>query len=72
MDKFEILFPVLLIKKSILLIMNVCKIAGLVPNSVDPDHMLHSEASDMDSHCLLKPVCPNTVDSRCLEFQGTR
>ena len=28
-------------------------------NSVNPDRMLHSAASDQSLHCLLKPVCPN-------------
>ena len=29
-------------------------------NSVNPDQMLHSVASDLGLHCLQKPVCPNT------------
>ena len=29
-------------------------------NSADPDQMLHSAASDLRLHCLLRPVCPNT------------
>ena len=28
-------------------------------NSVDPDQMLHSAASDLGLHCLLRYVCPN-------------
>ena len=36
------------------------KIAGLVANSVDPDEMLHSAASHLGLHCLLRPVSPNT------------
>ena len=28
-------------------------------NSVDPDQMLHSAASDLGLHCLQRPVCPN-------------
>ena len=28
-------------------------------NSVDPDQMPHSAASDLDLQCLLQPVCPN-------------
>ena len=28
-------------------------------NSVDPDQMPHTLASDLGLHCLLKPVCPN-------------
>ena len=28
-------------------------------NSVDPDQMLHSVASDLGLHCFLRPVCPN-------------
>ena len=31
-------------------------------NSVDPDQMPHSVASDLGLHCLLRPVCPNTKD----------
>ena len=27
-------------------------------NSVDPDQMPHSVASDLSLHCLLRPVCP--------------
>ena len=29
-------------------------------NSVDPDQMPHSVASDLGLHCLLRPVYPNT------------
>ena len=29
-------------------------------NSVDPDQMLHSAASDLGLQCLLWPGCPNT------------
>ena len=29
-------------------------------NSVDPDQMLYSAASDLGLHCLQRPVCPNT------------
>ena len=29
-------------------------------NSVDPDQMLHSAASDLGLHCLQRPICPNT------------
>ena len=36
------------------------KIAGWVANSVDPDQMLRSAASDLDLHCLLRLVFPNT------------
>ena len=32
-----------------------------VANSVDPDHMLHSPASNLGLHCLLKPVYLNTL-----------
>ena len=31
-------------------------------NSVDPDQMPHSVASDLGLHCLLRPVCPITKD----------
>ena len=27
-------------------------------NSVDPDQTLHSAASDLGIHCVLRPVCP--------------
>ena len=37
----------------------VLKTAGQVANSVDPDQMPHSVASDQGLHCLLKPICPN-------------
>ena len=37
------------------------KIAGWVANSVDPDEMLHSAASHLGLHCLLRPLCPNTA-----------
>ena len=30
-------------------------------NSVDPDQMLHSAASDLGLHCLQRPICPNTL-----------
>ena len=30
---------------------------GCVVNSVDPDQTLHSSASDLGQHCLLRPVC---------------
>ena len=40
--------------------MNVCKIAGPVANSVAPDQMPHSVASDLGLHCLLRPVFPTT------------
>ena len=38
------------------------KIAGCVANSVDPDQLLHSMASYLGLHCLLRPVCQNTYD----------
>ena len=63
LDKFDMsgtLFLVLLFNKSILPPVNVCKIAGLVANSVDPDQTPRSAASDLGLHCLLRPVCPNT------------
>ena len=43
-----------------LLSMNVCKIAGWVANSVDPDQTPRSAASDLGLHCLLRSVFPNT------------
>ena len=36
------------------------KFAGWVANSVDPDEMLHSAASHLGLHFLLRPVCPDT------------
>ena len=33
--------------------------AILVVNNVDPDEMLHSAASHLDLHCLLRLICPN-------------
>ena len=30
-------------------------------NNVDPDQMPHYAASDQDQHCLLKPVCLDTL-----------
>ena len=38
----------------------VRNIAGWVANSVDPDQMQHSVASDLGLHCLLRHVFPNT------------
>ena len=35
-------------------------IAVFMANSVDPDQMLHSAASDLGLHCLQRPNCPNT------------
>ena len=35
------------------------KTAGQVHNSVNPDQMPHSVASDLGLHCLLGPFCPN-------------
>ena len=40
------------------------KIAGLVPNIVDPDVMPHSVASHLGLHCLLRPICLN-IDWLC-------
>ena len=39
--------------------MNVCKIAGLVANSADPDQTPLSVVSDLGLKCSLRPVCPN-------------
>ena len=30
-------------------------------NRVDPDQMPHSSVSDLDLHCLQRPICPNTL-----------
>ena len=35
--------------------------AGWVADSVNPDQMSHSTVSDLDLHCLLRPVFPTTV-----------
>ena len=35
----------------------IFQIAGRVANSVDPDQTLHSAASDLGLHCLVRPVC---------------
>ena len=48
------------LNKSILLPVNVCKIAGWEANSVDLDQTPRSAASDLGLHCLPRPVCPNT------------
>ena len=37
------------------------KIFGGVAKDVDPDEMTHSVVSDLGLHCLLRPVCPNTL-----------
>ena len=34
-------------------------------NSVDPDEMLHSAASHLGLHCLLRPVCLKTIGNYC-------
>ena len=39
--------------------MNVCKIAGWMEYSVDPDQQ-RSAASDLGLHCSQRPVFPNT------------
>ena len=31
----------------------------VLANSVDPDQMPHSVASDLGLHCLPKPICPS-------------
>ena len=36
------------------------KTAGWMANSVDPDQMPHSVASDLGLHCLLRLACLNT------------
>ena len=37
----------------------VCKFAGRMANSVDPDQTPCSAASDLGLHCLLRPVSIN-------------
>ena len=55
------LYLILLFNKSILLPTNLCKIAGWVANSVDPDQTPRSAASDLGLHCLLRPACPKML-----------
>ena len=40
--------------------MSVCAIAEWVEDSVDPDQTPRSAASDLNPHCLFRPVFPNT------------
>ena len=51
-----------------LLPMLCLKIAGLVANCVDPGEMLHSVASHLGLHCLLRPGCPNTYPEYGMPF----
>ena len=37
-------------------------------NSLDPDEMLHSAASHLGLHCLLRPACPNIVNTVLTTF----
>ena len=39
-------------------------------HSVDPNQTPHSAASDQGLHCLLRPVCPNTLDKYGTEFES--
>ena len=50
---------VFLFSKSILLPVDVCKIASRVANSADPDKIPRSTASDLGLHYMLRPVFPN-------------
>ena len=36
----------------------VLNITECMANSVDPDQMPHSGASDLGQHCLQRPICP--------------
>ena len=54
------IFLVILFNKFVLLLINVCKIAIRVANSVYPDQTPRSAASDLGLHCLLWTVFPNT------------
>ena len=47
---------ILFFNKCILLLMNVCKIAGSVANIVDPDQTPRTAASEQGLHCLLRPL----------------
>ena len=47
------------VMKSILLLVNICEIAGYVANSVDPYQTPRCAASDLGLHSLLRPVLPN-------------
>ena len=44
------------------LLVGVTKTVGRVANSVDPDQTPRSVASDLGLLCLLRPICPNTLD----------
>ena len=35
-------------------------------NSVDPDQIPHSVASDLGLHCLLSPICPSIQGNYCM------
>ena len=48
------------LNKFILQPVDVCKNAVWMANSVDPDQMPHTVASDQGLHCLLRLVCPNS------------
>ena len=54
------IFLVILFNKFVLLLINVCKIAIRVANSVYPDQTPRSAASDLGLHCLLRTVFPKT------------
>ena len=46
-------------------------------DSVDPDQMPHYVESDLELHCLLIPICPNTKDTKVIygnltDCQGTQ
>ena len=52
----HLLFSLHLFYKSILLSMNVCKIAVSVAISADPDQTPRSAAADLGLYCLLRSV----------------
>ena len=47
------------IVKSVLLHACVSRTDGFEANNVYPDQTPHVSASDLDLHCLTRPVCPN-------------
>ena len=48
-----------------LLSYHICKISGILTNSVDPDQIASQEQSDQDLHCLLRHFLPSIFDNNC-------
>ena len=38
------------------------KDADGMANSIDPDQLLLQKQSGLGLHCLLRPICPNTIE----------